>query len=595
MEKAFKTLAENLQKDFAKVKGDIEEVRNNLLKIDKGCLSNEIEISKTDDKLRDMYKDLNSQILGQKYNIPITKQENGRNSPILIERGNQVQFKKQEDDLFYYPMPKNTAQESALPRGISGLIKPTEEQTQKYYEPSHGVSNVPITTPQPWSRTIKMQSQSTFSGKEHENVENWLCLLKVNFELNRVPVDDWIAVAATYLRDGPLKLYIGKRPSLDMSDWKSFAVFMIDNYGTRNYTNVLLEKLTNLRQQGSLRNYIDKFVEIANQIDDSVLSQKAKALHFVSKLIPELKKVTGLAEPKTLEEAIKFARNFDAWRPNNDSLEINQASKIGYKNNQQNKYCSHCKKTGHTVDNCYTFKDSQNKYNNKSAKEKLHCDYCKKSNHKVDNCYKKQNDNAKNESKHKGHGQDNRQKFVPNPKPNINVVEKTNPLIGKELNYSNGIYNTPPDELAFATATININGIETEAMFDSGARFSILPLSMVKRYGLPYDPTPTKCIMANNVSVESYGEATLNVLCHGSASQILFIILERNNVLLGIDWFRANHAYVIFDENRLVFNKREVPLNALEENKEAVNIVEINSVDTKFDESDFIDHWPLPS
>ena len=101
--------------------------------------------------------------------------------------------------------------------------------------------------------------------------------------------------------------------------------------------------------------------------------------------------------------------------------------------------------------------------------------------------------------------------------------------------------------------------------------------------------------MANNVSVESYGEATLNVLCHGSASQILFIIQERNNVLLGIDWFRANHAYVIFDENRLVFNKREVPLNALEENKEAVNIVEINSVNTKFDESDLIDHWPLPN
>ena len=49
---------------------------------------------------------------------------------------------------------------------------------------------------------------------------------------------------------------------------------------------------------------------------------------------------------------------------------------------------------------------------------------------------------------------------------------------GKELNYSNGIYNTPPDELAFATATININGIETEAMFDSGARFSILPFCL---------------------------------------------------------------------------------------------------------------------
>ena len=94
-----------------------------------------------------------------------------------------------------------------------------------------------------------------------------------------------------------------------MSDSKIFAVFMIDNYGTGNYTNVLLEKLTNLRQQGSLRNNIHKFVEKANQIHNSVLSQKAKALHFVSKL----KRITDLAEPETFEHAIKFARNLDAW------------------------------------------------------------------------------------------------------------------------------------------------------------------------------------------------------------------------------------------------------------------------------------------
>ena len=75
MEKAFKKMAENPQKDFAKVKGDIEEVRNNLSKIDKRCLSKKIKMSKTDDKLRDMYKDLNSQILGQKDNIPITSKK----------------------------------------------------------------------------------------------------------------------------------------------------------------------------------------------------------------------------------------------------------------------------------------------------------------------------------------------------------------------------------------------------------------------------------------------------------------------------------------------------------------------------------------
>ena len=80
---------------------------------------------------------------------------------------------------------------------------------------------------------------------------------------------------------------------------------------------------------------------------------------------------------------------------------------------------------------------------------------------------------------------------------------------------------------------------------------SIIPLSMVNIYDFPYDSTPTKCIMANIVYVESYGEATLNVFCLGSASQFLYIILELNNVLVRIYWFRAYHAYLTFDENRI--------------------------------------------
>ena len=81
--------------------------------------------------------------------------------------------------------------------------------------------------------------------------------------------------------------------------------------------------------------------------------------------------------------------------------------------------------------------------------------FTQKSNHKIENCYKKQNDNDNND---KGNWQNNKQ----------NVVEKTKPLEFKlkELNYSNGIYNTPPDDVTFATAFININDIQIEAMFD---------------------------------------------------------------------------------------------------------------------------------
>ena len=50
---------------------------------------------------------------------------------------------------------------------------------------------------------------------------------------------------------------------------------------------------------------------------------------------------------------------------------------------------------------------------------------------------------------------------------NLNVVEKNKPLIGRELNYSNSIYNTPPDELAFATATTSINGKKRKQDYQS--------------------------------------------------------------------------------------------------------------------------------
>ena len=92
---------------------------------------------------------------------------------------------------------------------------------------------VQIPSTQTWQTTIKLQSQTTFNGKESENIENWSSLLVLNFEL--------------------VKLH-----------------------------------------------------------SDAILPQRTKALNFILKLTQELKKVTGLAEPKSLEEAIRFARNFDA-------------------------------------------------------------------------------------------------------------------------------------------------------------------------------------------------------------------------------------------------------------------------------------------
>ena len=116
-----------------------------------------------------------------------------------------------------------------------------------------------------WLNPTKLQSQTTFSGKENENVEDWLSLLEVNFKVNEIPTEKWVLIAATYLRESALKLYIGKSSTPVVSTWKLFSEFLKDNYSTKNYKNILLEKLKFLRQRGLLRTYIDQFLEIANQ------------------------------------------------------------------------------------------------------------------------------------------------------------------------------------------------------------------------------------------------------------------------------------------------------------------------------------------
>ena len=65
----------------------------------------------------------------------------------------------------------------------------------------------------------KIASQTTLSGKENENVEDWLCLLEVNFKAIRIPIDEWFLFAATYLRESALKLYFGKILTPVVSTW----------------------------------------------------------------------------------------------------------------------------------------------------------------------------------------------------------------------------------------------------------------------------------------------------------------------------------------------------------------------------------------
>jgi hypothetical protein len=56
----------------------------------------------------------------------------------------------------------------------------------------------------------------------------------------------------------------------------------------------------------------------------------------------------------------------------------------------------------------------------------------------------------------------------------------------------------------------------------------------------------------------------LEVRLHGTFTQMEFFVLNRSNVLLGVDWLNANKAYIRTFDKALVFGEREIQLNSSE-------------------------------
>ena len=84
---------------FDNIKVEMQAIKKDVTYIDSGCLSNEIGLAKANDKFKAMYEDLKSHLYGQKYDIPIIRHEHKSDSPILMEKDNKLQLKRQENNL----------------------------------------------------------------------------------------------------------------------------------------------------------------------------------------------------------------------------------------------------------------------------------------------------------------------------------------------------------------------------------------------------------------------------------------------------------------------------------------------------------------
>ena len=104
-----------------------------------------------------------------------------------------------------------------------------------------------------WTKKIEF-----FTGKEHENVSDFLYLLEVNFRAEKVPDADRVDYAVLHLRGGALSMFRRLERSLNGDvDWDTFKQRLKREYMPFNQEMEFRRKLGRLRQgTGTFKEYL---------------------------------------------------------------------------------------------------------------------------------------------------------------------------------------------------------------------------------------------------------------------------------------------------------------------------------------------------
>ena len=447
------------------------------------------------------------------------------------------------------------------------------------------VNTTPITTTYRPKRLAMNNTQNTFSGNKSENINDWLTIVDTNMRIANVDISEYVLVASSYLRANALQFFqsiIGSNPT-----WEQFKDALKKYFLPANYEVLLYDKVNTLKVKENLQEYIKDFNYMINQINH--LSEIQKILMFRQNLSADTKGYLGLINPTTLIEAQEKAISYEAHVKNKIFISdptINQMQA------NRNKYCSKCNRNNHWTKDCFknNANNNQNKPNNKQSYNnnnyyatyqrqnhsdfkntkqksdqqdtqtkynKQTCTYCNKSGHAIDKCFKRQNSNKDSTT---------------NSNKEIDTIEKLeiNPQI-KSIEINNKLIST----------TVLINKIELEAIFDTGATQSVIPLEIVQKYKIPFNKSDITCHFGDGETRSIIGiTEKLEVIVHGSYTTLEFLILPRKTTLLGYDWFCSTQSTVFPHNKSLLFEKRHIYLDNREDDDNLeLNITEINTIE----------------
>jgi hypothetical protein len=486
-------------------------------------------------------------------------------------------------------------------------------------------------------KPVKILSQVHFYGNSQDKGNNiilWLQSIEINMEYCRVPEDEKVRCASAHLNDYALRIFSNwtrSAKSTELCSWDHFKNEMKSRLLPLDHLEKVRDQLASIKQQNSVSRYNEEFEKLVSQLE--IINTTTEALYitlYLRGLQTNVREAVKYFLLTTLKENMTRALLYDSSHQserqgnrfpnetaansvkNNSNVENkkrnkNRHKKNSYQNNNQN--------NNHNNNNNQNDKSLNGNTDFNNNKVLLSCTHCKRSGHSIEKCFQLHPELRNSDKNKNSNNSSNRNTKQKNTSSSTNMVNSdsysdptSNFMVSSIKETANNSIQTNSNE--FCKVMVEIEGHKLLCILDSGAKTSALPLSFVKQAGIQIKPYSIPCQVASGEWKDTPITMALDTICCGTVTVLEYLVFDRNDGLLGMDWFNANQAYVRTFDQTLCFKNKSFSLNQYDEQDDypasipTASDYESNELDTlvasvaspdDIEELEEMDHEPWPT
>ena len=184
---------------------------------------------------------------------------------------------------------------------------PQQHNPTSIVHPTAALS-APVSSPTFHSAQLGRLPKLDFPKFDGDHAQFWITCAVNYFEMYAVEPSMWIRVATMHFTGAAKRWLQSIEHLLASLNWKSFCSLLHERF-SRDQHELLLRQLFNIRQTGSVSEYIDKFTELIDQLKSYNPNPDTLAYttRFINGLREDIRAVILVARPASLDAAYTLA------------------------------------------------------------------------------------------------------------------------------------------------------------------------------------------------------------------------------------------------------------------------------------------------